>query len=199
MFPDKETALKELEIAEKMNPGRWTTHCLNAAKIAEAIADNCENLDSEKAYVCGLLHDIGRRTGVCQVRHIIDGYDYCMSKGWDEVARICMTHSYPIQDIDTEIGKLDITEEQYKTIDEFLKSVEYDDYDKLIILCDSLALPDGVCILEKRFIDTSRRYGIFPFTVERWNKTYEFKEHFEKLMGKNLYKLLPDFEESIYF
>lgn len=31
------------------------------------------------------------------VRHVIDGYDYAMNQGWDEVARICLTHSYPTQ------------------------------------------------------------------------------------------------------
>lgn len=34
------------------------------------------------------------------VRHVIDGYDYAMNQGWDEVARICLTPflSYPEAD-----------------------------------------------------------------------------------------------------
>ena len=199
MFPNRETAIKELKIAEEMNPGRWVDHCYNAAKVAEAIAKNCDGMDSEKAFVCGLLHDIGRRTGVAQVRHIIDGYDYCMSKGWDEVARICLTHSFPVKDIEKEIGKKDITKEQYQMITQYLQNIEYDDYDKLIILCDSLALPEGICILEKRFVDTTRRYGIFPFTLERWNNTFAYKEYFEKKIGKSIYKLLPNIEACIYY
>lgn len=79
MIPDKDTALYELEFAGKMNPGPWTEHSLNVAKAAELIANCCDNLDSDKAFVCGLLHDIGRRTGVAAVRHIIDGYDYTIS------------------------------------------------------------------------------------------------------------------------
>lgn len=95
MYPSKDIAQKELELAGQMNPGPWTKHSLHVAEAAEQIARKCEGMDSEKTYVCGLLHDIGRRTGVAAVRHIIDGYDYAISKGWDEVARICLTHSFP--------------------------------------------------------------------------------------------------------
>lgn len=72
MFPNKDIAIKELEIAGNMNPGPWTEHSLNVAKAAKLIADYCDDLDSEKAFVCGLLHDIGRRNGVSAVKHIID-------------------------------------------------------------------------------------------------------------------------------
>ena len=198
MFPDKEVALIELEVAGKMNPGPWTEHSLNVAKAARYLAECCENLDSEKAFVCGLLHDIGRRTGIAAVRHIIDGYDYAISKGWDEVARVCLTHSFPVKDIDADIGKKDTTKEQYDFIKDYLDHLEYDDYDKLIILCDALADANGFCILEKRFIDTTRRYGIYPFSIDRWNKTYEYKEYFENKIGRSIYTLLPDIEKCIY-
>ena len=198
MYPKKEIALSELEIAGNMNPGPWTDHSKNVAKAARLIAEHCEGLDSEKAFVCGMLHDIGRRTGIAAVRHIIDGYDYAMSKGWDEAARICLTHSFPVKHIDADIGKKDITDRQYDFIRDYLNNLEYDDYDKLIILCDALADANGFCILEKRFIDTTRRYGIYPFTIERWNKTYEYKDYFENMAGRFIYMLLPDIEKCIY-
>lgn len=198
MFPSKEVAINELEIAGQINPGLWTNHSYNVANAARIIAENCSDLDSEKAFVCGLLHDIGRRNGVSAVRHIIDGYDYCMSKGWNEVARVCLTHSFPVKDIEKDIGKKDITQEQYKFIDDYIRNTEYDDYDKLMILCDALGDANGFCILEKRFIDTTRRYGIYPFTIERWNKTYEYKEYFENKIGKSIYSILPDIEKCIY-
>ena len=197
MYPNRTEAEKELKIAAEMNPGLWEEHSKNVAKAAELIA-GAAGLDSDKAYSLGLLHDIGRRTGIAAVRHIIDGYDYCTQKGWDEAARVCLTHSFPVKDIDADIGKKDITKEQYDFIKSFIENIEYDEYDKLIILCDALADAKGFCILEKRFVDTTRRYGIFPFTIDRWNKTYEFKEYFEKLIGKSLYRLLPDIESCIY-
>ena len=86
MYPDKKIAMYELEIAGKMNPGLWPEHCMYVASAAENIAKHCEDMNSEKAYVLGLLHDIGRRNGIYAVRHMIEGYDFCMSKGWDEAA-----------------------------------------------------------------------------------------------------------------
>lgn len=199
MFPNKEIAIQELEIAEQINPGPWTKHSYNVANAARIIAEHCDSLNSNKAFVCGLLHDIGRRTGVSAARHIIDGYDYAISKGWDEVARVCLTHSFPVKDIEADIGKKDISEVQYDFINNYLSNLEYDDYDKLIILCDALADANGFCVLEKRFIDTTRRYGIYTFSVDRWNKTYEYKDYFEKIIGKSIYKVLPNIEECIYY
>lgn len=181
-----------------MNPGVWINHSCHVADAARIIAEHCDSLDCEKAFVCGLLHDIGRRTGVAAVRHIIDGYDYAMSKGWDEVARVCLTHSFPVKDIEADIGEKDISQAQYDFIAHYLNHLVYDDYDKLIILCDALADANGFCILEKRFIDTTRRYGIYPFSVDRWNRTYAYKDYFEKMIGKSIYRLLPNMEESIY-
>lgn len=198
MYPNREKAITELNLAGELNPGPWTKHSYNVANAAELIAKSC-GMDSEKAYVCGLLHDIGRRTGIAAVRHIIDGYDYAISQGWSDVARVCLTHSFPVKDIDADIGKKDITNEQYIFIKNFLDELEYDDYDKLIILCDALADANGFCVLEKRFIDTTRRYGIYPFSIDRWNKTYEYKEYFEKRIGKSIYYLLPDIEKCIYY
>lgn len=198
MYPDRITARRELELAGKLNPGPWVAHSENVAEAAERIAARCAQLDSEKAFVCALLHDIGRRTGVCALRHAIDGYDYASAKGWDEAARTCLTHSFPVKDIEADIGKKDITASQYAFIKSFLDTIVYDDYDKLIILCDALADANGFCILEKRFVDTTRRYGIFPFSVDRWNKTYEYKEHFESMTGCSVYALLPNIEACIY-
>lgn len=197
MFPDRATAIAELDIAGSLNPGPWVDHVKNVANAAKIIAENV-GLNGEKAYVLGLLHDIGRRTGIAQVRHIIDGYDYAMSKGWDEVAGICLTHSFPVKDVDADIGKKDITSEQYSFIKRYIDEIAYDDYDKLMILCDALADANGYCILEKRFVDTTRRYGIYPFTLDRWNKTYEYKADFESRIGKSVYALLPEIEKCIY-
>ena len=38
----------------------------------------------------------------------------------------------------------------------------------------------------------SRRYGIWPNTVERWNETFRIKEDFEARMGCSIYDVLPD-------
>ena len=62
MYPDRKTAEALLAEAEPHNPGPWGDHSRIAAHCAEAIARAC-GLDADKAYVLGLLHDIGRRYG----------------------------------------------------------------------------------------------------------------------------------------
>jgi len=121
-----------------------------------------------------------------------------VSKGWDEVARICLTHSYPVPDAGKDISKRDCTDEEYRFVCDYLNNTEYDDYDRLMILCDALGEAAGFCILEKRFVDVTRRYGVHPFTVERWNRTFEYKEYFETTIGRSVYGLLPGIERCIY-
>lgn len=97
-----------------------------------------------------------------------------------------------IKDINSAIGAFDMSDEDYNFIKEFLENVQYDDYDLLIQLCDSLALPDGFCLLEKRFIDVALRYGTFPQSALRWKKVFEIKKYFEDTISTSIYNLLPN-------
>jgi HD superfamily phosphohydrolase YqeK len=49
-------------LEQSCNPGPWGNHSRTAAHCAEKIA-KYSGMDSEKAYVLGLLHDIGRKFG----------------------------------------------------------------------------------------------------------------------------------------
>ncbi|MGL6173683.1 MAG: HDOD domain-containing protein, partial [Cellulosilyticaceae bacterium] len=76
-------AEQELKLAGQLNPGPWVEHSFNVGKAARNIAERCEKLDPEKAYIMGILHDIGRRVGVVSIpRHVYEGYQYTNSKGW---------------------------------------------------------------------------------------------------------------------
>ena len=59
MLPTREEALKLIRDGLLFNPGPWGEHCLTAAHCAEKIASACGDMDVEKAYILGLLHDIG--------------------------------------------------------------------------------------------------------------------------------------------
>ena len=93
------------------------------------------------------MHDIGRRVGIVDIpTHVYEGYKYCMENGWDEAAQICMTHSYPLMkdefDYESQTGN-------EKAIKEYIVNHQADDYDRLIQICDSLAVDYGFVILEK--------------------------------------------------
>lgn len=169
MLPDKERAMAELKKAEELNPGPWIKHSENTGIAARNIAALVPGMDAEKAYILGILHDIGRRVGIVGIpQHVYEGYLYCMENGWEEAAKICMTHSYPLMKKEFDYEPASAEE---KAIKQYILTCKCDDYDLLIQLCDSLAADYGFCILEKRFVDVVRRYGFWENTVERWNAT----------------------------
>ena len=176
------------------NPGPWREHSLAVARVAEKIAlavnKNCgtQKLDPDLAYIYGLLHDIGRQEGYTYIAHVYDGYQFLMSLGYEKAAQICLTHSFNLQTTDDYIGKIDITPEQMEEIKKLLAAAEYDDYDRLIQLLDSCCAADGTVDLEARMNDVKSRYGYYP--QAKWDKNFELKEYFEKLAGKDLYKII---------
>jgi len=188
MLPTREKAEELLIEAEKCNPGPWGNHRRVVAHCAEKIAQECEDLDSEKAYIVGLLHDIGRKYGTRHMGHVADGYSYMMSLGYDEAARICLTHSFNNQTTDDYIGNIDTTKEELDMIQNGLKMVSMDEYDRLIQLCDSISDAGGVLFIEERMEDVRRRYGGYP--QKKWDKNIEIKKHFEEKMGKDIYAVV---------
>ena len=191
-----ENARKELSAAARLNPGPWEQHSISVANNAWLIAEHVPHMDSSKAYVMGLMHDIGRRAGITGIRHIFDGYDYMMRVSEPDIARICLTHSFPIKDVHTFFGKYDCTQDELDFMQSFLKRHEFDDYDILIQLCDAISLPDGACIMEKRLIDVALRHGLPDFTIEKWKAFMRTKTYFDRLCGCNVYTLLPNVLEN---
>lgn len=195
---NRQTAELALREASQSNSGAWADHSRYVAEACKNIALHCKHLSADQAYLLGLLHDIGRYAGVSSEKHLIDGYRYCMERGWEKAAQICISHAFIIQDINTSIGKFDVSEDDYLFMKEFVANAVYDDYDRLVQLCDALAMPTGFCLLEKRFVDVTIRYGIHPATIDRWKKILEIKQLFESEMGCSIYTLLPGVVENSF-
>lgn len=187
MIPVRAEAERLLREAESRNPGPWGNHSRVAAHCAEKIAEACEGMDPEKAYILGLLHDIGRRFGVRHLGHVSDGYSYMMSLGYDEAARICLTHSFNNLTTDEYIGRFDTTDEELALIRSELGKAAVDDYDRLIQLCDALAGSEGVMNIEDRMNDVRRRYGSFP--QKKWDANLKLKAYFEEKTHRDIYDL----------
>ncbi len=186
MLPARTEAERLLREAERCNPGPWGNHSRVAAHCAEKIAELCEGMDAEKAYILGLLHDIGRKFGVRHLGHVSDGYTYMMSLGYEEAAKICLTHSFQNQSMEDYIGKSDTSDEEQKLIHTALGNVVMDDYDRLIQLCDALAGSEGVLDMEERMEDVKKRYGSYP--QKKWDSNVKLKDYFEKKIGKDIYE-----------
>lgn len=203
-IPTLQEARALLAEAGRMNPGPWVAHSENAARAARLLAAKVPGLDPDAAQVLGLLHDIGRRFGVTGNRHVPDGYRFCMAHGWADAARICLTHSFPVADIDACFGSWDLgcTAAQGQADRAFtaqtLAQAPCDDYDRLIQLCDSLAVPTGFCLMEKRWVDVVLRYGPNPLLVPKWKALYAIQHDFEARMGLSVYALLPGVKDNTF-
>jgi putative nucleotidyltransferase with HDIG domain len=188
---DKETAEGLLLWAGDKNPGKWIQHSYNVAKVAKIIAKEC-SLDDNFAYNSGLLHDIGRYEGITNLRHVIAGYKLMQEKGYNNIAKICLTHSFPEKNLGSFSGKIDCTLDEINYIRDLLENIEYDDYDKLIQLCDSLGSAEGLTIIEMRIVDVVKRYGFNEYTINKWNAIFEIKRYFDERCNRNVYKLFED-------
>jgi len=193
---NREYALVLLDWAYPLNPGPWVEHSLGVARAAEAIAREC-GMDADNAWVMGAMHDIGRYEGVTAMRHIFAGYELMLEKGEPEIARICLTHSFPYPDIDSYMGKHDVSEADLSMLKAVLET-PMDDYDRLIQLCDALSWGSGVCLMEKRLIDVLRRHGTAPLMQQKINATMEIFEYFQARIGKSIYSLFPEAIENTF-
>lgn len=189
-------ANEQLQTAYQKNPGPWVEHSRSVAENARRIAEHTDCIDPDTAYTMGLLHDIGRAAGVSGIRHIFDGYDRMNELCQPTIARICLTHSFPLKNIRAFQGSFDCSKQQLAFLQRFLDSCSYDNYDRLIQLCDALSLPSGACILEKRLVDVALRHGVNDLSLEKWSAFLQLKQHFDRLCRCNLYTLLPNVLEN---
>lgn len=197
-IPSIEQAEIFIREAQSLNPGPWISHSYQTAQAARYIARPHPRLDPDTAFTLGLLHDIGRRAGPGGMLHVLIGFRFLDQAGYSDAARICLTHSYPNKIAAEGSSEWDGTEEEYCLVQSYLDGIEYNDYDRLIQLCDSICLPDGFCLMEKRLLDVVMRYGINEYTLPKWKAYFEIKAVFEREIGASIYDLLPGVVETTF-
>jgi putative nucleotidyltransferase with HDIG domain len=186
---NKKNAIQLLNDAAILNPGTWINHSLYVAKAAEKITKKIRRFDSDRAFVVGLLHDMGRRNGVSYIKHVYDGYMFLKDK--DKLAAdICITHSFPNKNINEYQGKIDIDNNTMKELSSILHEIDYDYYHKLIILCDSYGTDKGFVTLEKRWVDVIMRYGFSDYTIQKWRAILDIRNTFNDEYKINVEKEL---------
>lgn len=111
-----------------------------------------------------------------------------LSLGYKDIARICLTHSFCNKNLQDYIGNFDITKAQIAELEAALAATQFDEYDRLIQLCDALGSADGVVDIEERMADVKARYGLYP--QEKHDMNIALKDRFEKLCGRNIYQVV---------
>ncbi|MGG0290568.1 HD domain-containing protein [Bacillus pacificus] len=203
---DRTYAKELLEWAYEQNPGPWFEHSINVAQATENIIieliKNGYNLDADIAYNAALLHDIGRYKGFTKsVIHSYDGYMYMNDLGYTGNAVICVTHSFPCKNEHIDIAaewSLVPDHMRIQLVEILNEHCNYDLYNKVITLCDALADADGFTTVERRLISVGLRHGTTSHTSLHWKGFYAIKKELEALIGKSIYTVLPDVENSIY-
>jgi hypothetical protein len=201
--PTVHQARHYLREAADLNPGPWVRHVELVATAARAIAEHLPGVDPERAFVLGLLHDIGRRTGgrgVADVRHLLDGFAFMRAEGFEWCARVCLTHSFPapIKDVGALASSWDCPIEERDFVQSYLNGVEYSAYDRLIQLCDALAQPTGFCLIEKRLVEVTLRYGVNELSLAKWSAYLDLRQEFDEAIGTSIYRLLPGVIENTF-
>lgn len=199
-YPDIETAVKiwqeGLDYRAKTtiftNKDEYIFHTKGVASAAKKIASQTPYLNPNKAYVLGLLHDYGKKNDEFSsgLFHAQTGYEELLSMGYDDVAKVCLTHSFPYKNFNNSDYKsyypqwLDWARDK-------LKNIEYNEYDYLIQLCDSFFEGMNMVCFEKRFIGIKKRYNLNDDDIKiqiegaKRNKLY-----FDKCCNKNIYDIL---------
>lgn len=76
-----------------------------------------------------------------------------------------------------------MSKDEYLFMEQFISEAVYDDYDRLVQLCNSLALPNGFCLLEKRLVDVTLRYGVHKATIPTGKECIKSSSRLKKKWG----------------
>ncbi|PKO12828.1 MAG: phosphohydrolase [Chloroflexi bacterium HGW-Chloroflexi-10] len=197
-IPTRIQAEAYLEEAAQMNPGLWVEHSRYAAKAAHAIAQRLPEMDAEAAYILALLHDIGRREGMFNLLHCLHGYQFMQTEGFPDAARVCVTHCFLSTMPNQRQLHWDGTANELEFLQEYMQSITQNDYDHLVLLCDSISTGNGYCLLEKRIVDVTLRYGLYENSLHDWRSYIKTHTDFESRLGCSVYALLPGVVENTF-
>ena len=93
---------------------------------------------------------------------------------------------------------MDCPGEEKQFVQDYLDRIEYTAYDRLVQLCDALALPSGPVLMEKRLVDVALRAGFNDFTLAKWQAFLALRQDFSEAVGISIYELLPDVVDATF-
>lgn len=182
-------------------PGTWYrfhNHVYGTALLAEKIAQRLGNIDPERAYVLGLLHDVGKiREEIERRFHGLIGFDILKNKD-KQAARVCLSHTFfnnvlP-EYVDVEAAFFRRREDYDFAADYFSKNPA-DWYDRLIQLCDCLANCNGLVTLEERRKEYIQRYRrLMPSYV--YDEAKKMKHYFDEKLGADAYSVFSEISDN---
>jgi putative nucleotidyltransferase with HDIG domain len=177
----------------------WKQHSFYVAEGAERIAVELPDVDPSKAYVLGLLHDIGKSIDYRGKKHALEGYRFLMRQGYFEAAYAALTHDFPAKEFDIHRQEALLDNDELEFVVAILSSYEYTIFDRLIQVCDVISTPGGYVLMEKRMMMAIFRYGGLSESLKQIIAvSYENMQFLERIMGTSVYSVLPNVVENTF-
>ena len=152
----------------KFSKSAFISHSLEEARLCSLMAKKA-NLDTDKAFKMGLLHDYGRKYDHGGL-HITLGFKELFSLGYITESIGCLTHSFlngnyfacynpsDKYQVNDDLNIIYIKEEvKENEVYKFISTYTYTDYDRILNLADLMASANGVITPEERIIDIEKR------------------------------------------
>jgi hypothetical protein len=169
-------------------------HSLLVAKAAKLVSERIFGLDSEKAFLFGLMHDVGKLYLPLSEKYKHPLFGYRMFESIDkEVAAICLSHPFPLSSGCPEYIEYYCKGDSIvaETMLRLLKDVKNDLYTKLIQLCDKISGKDAFVKIEDKFRWYKDRYKMSSWFIDSNYEVYcRLKRELDDLAGIDIYSLL---------
>lgn len=167
-------------------------HSRGVGRCCRIIAEHTQDLNPEKAYVLGLLHDCGKRVNekLSGRFHVREGYDLMEAMDYTDVARVCLTHSFYSPNFDEKFYP-SYRPEWLTWAKDKMRGITFNDYDRLVQLCDLFFEGLEKVCLKKRFEGLIRRYNLqWPLLQSLYQHALDNKKFFDEKCGCCIYDLL---------
>lgn len=200
MITLKEAIILTKDFYKKTNPHNdfdsYEEHEIAVGACASILASAC-GLDVMKAGIMGYCHDIGKMISDekrDKTFHGLSGYEYFKSVGEDELAQICLTHTFPNIDFKSE-EYLNYGIENMEKAKDILKKLNINDYDRIVQLSDLLVHFDGRTVLYENMKDRmsyiEKEYNVKHHDIRiKYKNAIKLKRYLENKYNCNVYKLL---------
>ena len=189
--------IKSYDISKGRDPKTWFmyhNHIYGSAYMAKELAKRTNTVDPDRAFILGLMHDIGRLHEEHEKTfHGLIGYKKFINIDKD-VARISLTHMFPWNKIyDYEHVKYLFfgRQDEYEFTKSFINNTELTETDKLIQISDSIANAFGFVTIEQRNEEYAKRHG-HSIPIEALKDMLSLKKHYDEKLGFDIYNLFNE-------
>jgi hypothetical protein len=181
-FPDDINVLK--------HSGLVATAAYKIASLSNGV------IDPQLAHTYGLFHDVGKlfiKDKNKRYMHPLVGYRKMMAVKDKDIARICITHPFPVPDMHEYIECYCKNDSKTaSSIKEILNRVSTDIYVELIQICDKMAGLGKYTTIEEKYSYYAKHYKTIgaDITQQNYDAWLRIKRKIEEIIGADIYEVL---------